>query len=245
MRSSNGRRMERGTMNAGRIYRDRYEAGRILGGHVRSGWGTLDPIVLALPRGGVPVGVEVARALNAPLDVYVVRKLGVPGHEELAMGAIAGNGFEVLDQRIIAQLGISRFQIAAMADRQTQELHRQERLYRTNRPALEFRGRALILVDDGLATGFTLRAAIGSLRLRDAGRILVAVPVGAVESCAEIAREADGLVCPLQPDPFLAVGQWYENFRPTTDDEVQRCLAASEEQRHRSGTTTGRWGTWI
>jgi putative phosphoribosyl transferase len=214
-------------MRAAKPYRDRREAGQILAAHILDEFGAANAIVLALPRGGVPVGFEVARVFTAPLDIFVVRKLGVPGHPELAMGAIAGNGFEVLNESLIAELGITRFQIAAVADRETEELHRREELYRANRPRVELRDRTVILVDDGLATGFTMRAAIGALRLRDTARLIVAVPVGAVDTCAEIAREVDGFVCPLQPEPFHAVGLWYRDFSPTTDDEVRECLATA------------------
>lgn len=214
-------------MTTGQPYRDRREAGQILAVHVQEGPKTADAVVLALPRGGVPVGFEIACALSAPLDVFVVRKLGVPTHPELAMGAIVRNGFELLNESLIADLGISRFQIAAVADRETEELHRRERLYRENHAPLEVRGRTVILVDDGLATGFTMRAAIGALRLNDVARLIVAVPVGAAETCLEIAREVDALICPFQPDPFHAVGLWYKDFEPTTDEEVRQCLAAA------------------
>lgn len=214
-------------MRAGQPYSDRREAGRILAEHVRDQFASADAVVLALPRGGMPVGLEVAWLLGAPLDVLVVRKLGVPIHPELAMGAIASGGFEVLNKTLVAELGITPLQIADVADRETTELQRREVLYRENRPPVDVHGRTAILVDDGLATGFTMRAAIGALRNRGARQLVVAVPVGAVETCAEIALEVDALICPLQPEPFHAVGLWYRDFRPTTDDEVRECLAAA------------------
>lgn len=214
-------------MILGQPYRDRREAGQILAVHVQEHPKAANAVVLALPRGGVPVGFEVALALGAPLDVFAVRKLGVPGHAELAMGAIAPNGFELLNDSLIQSLGISRFQIAAVADRETEELHRRERIYRETQPPVEVRGRTVILVDDGLATGFTMRAAIGALKLNDVAQLIVAVPVGAADTCLEIAREVDALICPFQPDPFHAVGLWYKNFDPTTDDEVRECLVAA------------------
>ena len=218
-------------MNSEQRYRDRQEAGQILAARVHDELGAVEAVVLALPRGGVPVGFEVAHALEAPLDVFVVRKLGVPGHSELAMGAIAANGFEVLNEALITELGISRFQIAAVADRETEELHRREAIYRANHAPVELRGRTIILVDDGLATGFTMRAAIGALRLHDVAALNVAVPVGAPETCEEIARDVDHLICPLRPVPFQAVGLWYGDFTPTSDEEVCECLNASAPGR--------------
>jgi putative phosphoribosyl transferase len=214
-----------GSMKSG-PYRNRKEAGQVLAAHVRERFGALEnAVVLALPRGGVPVGFEVARVLHRPLDVFVVRKLGVPEHEEVAMGAIAGNGFELLNEHLVAELGLTPSQVAAVAAREKEELHRRERVYRADRPAIDVGGRTVIVVDDGLATGFSMRAAIGALRPREANRLIVAVPVGAPETCAEIEREVDGFVCPLQPEPFHAVGLWYRDFAPTTDDEVRHYLA--------------------
>jgi predicted phosphoribosyltransferase len=220
------------SMKAGQPYRDRSEAGQILAAHVAEQLPSADAVVLALPRGGVPVGFEVARVLDAPLDVFMVRKLGVPFHPELAMGAIAADGFEVLNNSLVNDLGITPLQIAAVADRETTELQRREEQYRVARRPVEFRGRNVILVDDGLATGFTMRAAIGAVRLRDAAMIVVAVPVGAVETCEEIARDVDLLICPYQPEPFHAVGLWYRDFTATTDDEVRDCLAAAAANQH-------------
>jgi putative phosphoribosyl transferase len=209
-------------------YRDRREAGEILAAQVQQQIGKpTDGLVLALPRGGVPVGFEVARVLGAELDVFVVRKLGVPGHEEFAMGAIAAGGFEVLNDQAIAELGITEKEIASVAEREATELQRREKLYRGNRPLVSIHGRTTILVDDGLATGFTMRAAIAAVRERGPSQLVVAAPVGAKETCEEIAREVGLLICPLQPEPFHAVGLWYCDFAPTADDEVRDCLAAA------------------
>jgi putative phosphoribosyl transferase len=215
------------SMNTAQPYRNRQEAGRILAAHVQRQFGGENAVVLALPRGGVPVGFEVARVLDVPLDVFVVRKLGVPSHPELAMGAIAGGGFEILNESLVAELGITPLQIAAVADRETTELQRRQALYRANREPVDCRARTVILVDDGLATGSTMKAAIGALRQRDVAKLVVAVPVGAPDTCEEIEAEVDALICPLQPDPFHAVGLWYRDFSATTDDEVRECLAAA------------------
>jgi predicted phosphoribosyltransferase len=214
-------------MRSSQPYLNRREAGEILAAHVIDRIGsTGDGVVLALPRGGVPVGFEVARVLNAELDVFVVRKLGVPGHEEYAMGAIAAGGFEVLNDEAIRELGLTEKQIAAVAEREATELHRREELYRAHRSPANVHRRTAIIVDDGLATGLTMRAAIAAVRERGPERLVVAVPVGAPETCAEIAHEVDLLICPLQPQPFQAVGLWYRDFAPTTDDDVRECLAA-------------------
>jgi putative phosphoribosyl transferase len=213
-------------------YHDRREAGQILGAQVRAQMAGERSVVLALPRGGVPVGLEVARALEAPLDVFVVRKLGVPQQPELAMGAIAPGGFELLNHALIADLGIGTREIRAVVAHETAELAERERKYHAVRPAVDVRGRTVVLVDDGLATGFTMRAAIAANRERGAVRLIVAVPVGAIDTCDEIAREVDVLVCPLQPKSFQAVGYWYHDFAPTSDEEVRACLEtalASEE----------------
>jgi predicted phosphoribosyltransferase len=214
-------------MITGQPYLDRREAGQILARHIREQFSATHAIVLALPRGGVPVGFEVARALDALLDIFLVRKLGVPREPEFAMGAIATGGYEVLNDQLIADLGITPLQVAEVADRETAELRRREALYRAGRPPIDIEGRVVYLVDDGLATGFTMRAAIGALRELGADRLVVAVPVGAEDTCEEIATQVDGLVCPFLPDPFHAVGLWYKNFEPTTDQEVQDCLAAA------------------
>jgi predicted phosphoribosyltransferase len=213
-------------MISGQPYPGRREAGKILATHLRERFGSIDPLVLALPRGGVPVGFEVARAFEAPLDVFVVRKLGVPWRPELAMGAIATGGYELLNHERIAHYGVTPLQVAGVADREMGELRRREAKYRAGRPALDPRGRVTFLVDDGLATGCTMRAAIGALREFGPREIIVAAPVGSEEACTEILREADELICPFVPDPFDAVGVWYRDFSPTIDDEVVAWLAA-------------------
>lgn len=215
-----------------RPYRDRREAGQLLAPRVREHTHGAPAVVLALPRGGVPVGFEVARALAAPLDVFVVRKLGVPQQPELAMGAIAPGGFQLLNEPLIADLGISRREIQIVREREAAELAHREQAYRAIRPPVEVRGRVVVLVDDGLATGFTMRAAIAAHRQRGAAKLIVAVPVGATDTCETIAREVDALICPLQPEPFMAVGYWYQDFAPTNDDEVRECLrtALADEQ---------------
>src|SRR6266403_900089 len=182
-------------------FRDRREAGRLLAAKLTAYANRPDVIVLALPRGGVPVAYEVARALGAPLDVFVVRKLGVPGYEELAMGAVATGGVRVLNDQLVNRLGIPEHIIDAVAARERRELARRERLYRGDRPPPDVRGRTVILIDDGLATGSTMRAAIAALRQQHPARIVVAVPVGAPETCAEFQDEADEAICALTPDP--------------------------------------------
>jgi len=213
-----------------RPYRDRHDAGRVLAAQVREQMDAADAVVLALPRGGVPVGLEVARALDAPLDVFIVRKLGVPAQPELAMGAIASGGVRVLNDSVVANLDITEREIAAVADREAAELGRREQSYRDNRAPVEVRGRVVILVDDGLATGSTMRAAIAAVRQRRPGRLVVAVPVGAQDACAELAREVDALICPLQPAALMAIGQWYEDFSQTTDGEVRECLVTANRE---------------
>jgi predicted phosphoribosyltransferase len=204
-------------------YRDRRAAGRILGERLGALDGRSDVVVLGLPRGGVPVAWEVARRLAAPLDVFVVRKLGLPGHEELAMGAIASGGVRVLNPEVVAS-GVGRDEIEQVTAREQRELERRERLFRGDRPPLPVAGRMVILVDDGLATGSTMRAAVRALRRQDARRIIVAVPVGAASTCAELREEADEVVCLATPEPFRAVGLWYDDFSQTTDDEVRELL---------------------
>src|SRR5689334_3412105 len=193
-------------------YRNRSEAGQTLATYLGAYRGRQDLLVLALPRGGVPVGYEVARALRAPLDVFLVRKLGVPGREELAMGALASGGVRVLNEEVVRMLGIADAVIDAVATEEWRELLRRERTYRGNRPAPQVRGRTVILVDDGLATGSTMRAAVAALRQQRPGRLVVAVPVGAAETCAELRHEADEVVCAQTPEPFHAVGIWYGDF---------------------------------
>jgi putative phosphoribosyl transferase len=208
-----------------RPFRDRSEAGRLLAGILADYASRDDVIVLALPRGGVPVGYEVARALNAPLDVFLVRKLGAPGHEELAMGAIASGDVVVMNDEVLKAMDVQADEILdAIAD-QRRELARREEAYRDGRPLADVRGKTVILVDDGLATGSTMRAAVTALRRQALARIIVAVPVGAASTCAEFHSIADDCICAITPEPFRAVGLWYDDFSQTEDDEVAELLA--------------------
>jgi len=205
-------------------FRDRREAGRVLAQELAAYARRPDVVVLALPRGGVPVAYEVARALGAPLDVFLVRKLGVPGHEELAMGAVATGGVRVLNDQVVRALGIPPDVIDMVAAWQQQELARRERLYRGDRPPPDVKGRTVVLVDDGLATGATMRAALAALRQQQPARRVVAVPTAAAQTCDALRTEADDVVCATTPEPFDAVGFWYEDFSQTTDDEVRELL---------------------
>jgi putative phosphoribosyl transferase len=205
-------------------FADRSAAGRELAERLSRYAGRKDIVVLGLPRGGVPVAYEVAAALAAPLDVFVVRKLGVPGHEELAMGAIASGGVRVLNERVVNEVGIDAPEIEAVADRERAELERRERAYRGERDPIDVEGKTVIVVDDGLATGATMRAAITALRDRRADTIVVAVPTGSPQTCAEIGETVDEIVCARTPEEFTAVGVWYRDFEPTSDDEVRRLL---------------------
>ena len=216
-------------------FRDRTDAGRVLASALSSYAGRRDVLILALPRGGVPVGYEVARALAAPLDVFLVRKLGVPGHEELAMGALATGGVRVLNDEVVGSLGIPAVEIEAASEREGRELARREAEYRDGRPPPDVRGRTVILVDDGLATGSTMRAAAAAIAQRDPARVIVAVPVAARETCNELAREVDDVVCLHTPEPFHAVGLWYDDFSQTTDEEVRELLAHAAEERAADG----------
>lgn len=211
-------------------FRDRIEAGAGLADALRHYAGRSDVIVLGLPRGGMPVASEVAKKLDAPLDVFVVRKLGVPGHEELAMGAIATGGVRLANRDVIESLGIAPAVIDSVARQEQAELDRREELYRGTQPLRPLRGQTVILVDDGLATGSTMRAAILAARQQEAARIVVAAPVGAASTCVELASEADEVVCVRMPEPFIAVGLWYSDFTPTTDEEVRDLL-----DQHRDG----------
>ena len=206
-------------------FRNRTDAGGRLAEKLAAYANRPGVLVLALPRGGAPVGFEVARELGAPLDVFLVRKLGVPGYEELAMGAVATGGVRVLNDEIVRGLGISEHEIDAAAARELQELARGQRLYRGDRPLPDIAGRTVILVDDGLATGATMRAAIAALRQQQPARIVVAVPTASPDTCEALKAEADDVVCAVTPEPFLAVGHWYEDFTQTTDDEVRELLA--------------------
>jgi putative phosphoribosyl transferase len=205
-------------------YRDRVEAGEALAEGLAHFGDRDDVVVLALPRGGVPVGHRVARALRVPLDVFVVRKLGVPGHEELAMGAIASGGVRLVNDDVAGPLGIPPSVIDSVARHEQIELERREQLYRGNREPIGLTHKTVIIVDDGLATGSTMRAAVKAVRQRDPAKVIVAVPVGAPSTCAELARDADEVVCVRMPDPFVAVGLWYRDFAPTSDQEVRALL---------------------
>lgn len=212
-------------MTTDRPYRDRRTAGRILAKDNALVRLDGNALVLAIPRGGVPVADEIATALDAPLDVFLVRKLGLPAQPELAMGAIASGGVRLLNVELLETAGISPKDFAEVVERETRELDRREALYRRGRPPLDLAGRAIILVDDGLATGFSMRAAIAALRRAGCRDLTVAVPVGAHSTCTEIAGEVETLVCPLRPDPLYAVGLWYDNFTATEDGEVCECIA--------------------
>jgi putative phosphoribosyl transferase len=206
------------------VFRNRQEAGRLLVGRLAAYADRADVVILALPRGGVPVAFEIASALNAPLDVMVVRKLGVPGHEELAMGAIASGGVQVINEEVVRHLGLTPAVLASVAAIERHELARRERTYRGERSPVTVEGRTVILVDDGLATGSTMRAAVAALRKRGPARIVVAVPTAAPETCEEFKVEVDEMVCATTPTPFYGVGQWYDDFSQTTDEEVRDLL---------------------
>jgi putative phosphoribosyl transferase len=210
-----------------RRFRGRIEAGRLLAERLSAYAGRSDTVVLGLPRGGVPVAYEVAAALRVPLDVFLVRKLGVPGHEELAMGAIATGGVRVLNDEVVRTLHIAPETVDETARREGKELERREKAYRGDRPPPEVRDRVAVLVDDGLATGSTMRAAMAAVRQLAPSRTVVAVPTGAPSTCREIGREVDEVVCLLTPEPFHAVGLWYDDFSPTTDGEIGRLLGAA------------------
>jgi putative phosphoribosyl transferase len=217
------------------LFQNRTEAGKVLGSMLQEYANRPDVLVLALPRGGVPVAFELAKALNAPLDVFVVRKLGVPGHEELAMGAIATGGIRVLNEDVVQGLGIPASVIEAAASVEEKELQRRDQLYRDGRLSPDVRGRTVILVDDGLATGSTMRAAVAALRQQSSAAIIVAVPVGAPSTCDELQRDVDKVVCGFTPEPFYGVGQWYEDFSQTTDEEVRDLLNLASKRSGPSG----------
>jgi putative phosphoribosyl transferase len=207
-----------------RLFADRADAGRQLAEELREYAGRRDVVVLGLPRGGVPVAFEVASRLGVPLDIFLVRKLGVPGHVELAMGAVAPGGIEVLNHDLIDELAISAASVEQVAARERQELERRERIFRGERATAQLMGKTVILIDDGLATGATMEAAVAALRRMNPAAIVVAVPVGARETCDRLAPLADKLICLDTPAPFSAVGQWYEDFSQTTDEEVKALL---------------------
>jgi predicted phosphoribosyltransferase len=208
----------------GRPYRDRSEAGRYLASKLAAYAGRPDVLVLALPRGGVPVAYEVAKALKVPLDVFLVRKLGVPGHEELAMGAIASGGVRLLNEDVVRALRIPPHVIDRVTATERAELERREREYRGDRPPPDVRGKTVILVDDGLATGASMRVAVAAMRQRHPARLVVAVPIAAPTTCEEFQDEVDEVICARTPDPFYAVGLWYDDFSQTTDEEVRDLL---------------------
>ena len=211
-------------------FRDRAEAGRRLAAELRDYAARADVVVLALPRGGVPVAAEVARTLGAPLDVFLVRKIGLPGHEEFAMGAIASGGVAMVNEHVVRTYGVSRAQIDAVVTRERQELERRERRYRGDNPLPSLEGKAVILVDDGLATGSSMRAAVEAVRGLRPAEIVVAVPIAPAETCDALAPEVDRVVCALTPEPFYAVGLWYRDFSQTTDDEVIQILEAMRSE---------------
>ena len=213
-----------------KLFTDRYDAGIYLAGMLKEYSGNPDVVVLALPRGGVPVAYEIARKLQVPMDIFIVRKLGVPVHEELAMGAIATGGVRVRNEDVIRKLQITDEMIEAAAEEQERELQRREREYRGDRERLELNNKTVILVDDGLATGASMRAAVQALKLHSPARIIVAVPVGAEETCRLFEGEVDEVICGKMPEDFRAVGAWYENFTQTTDEEVCHLL---DELAHR------------
>jgi putative phosphoribosyl transferase len=212
------------------VFQDRTEAGRVLAARVIGAVTDPSPLVLALPRGGVPVAFEVARALHAELDIFLVRKLGAPGHEELAIGALASGGLRILNRPLIQDLHLSDEIIEQVTAREQRELERREALYREGRPAIPVRDRTIILVDDGLATGASMKAAARALRAEGPRQLIVAVPVAARQTCDELRGDVDKVICAETPEPFMAVGIWYDDFRQTSDEEVQMLLERSARQ---------------
>ncbi len=213
-------------------FHDRFEAGQVLAEKLLKYREQPEVLVLALPRGGVPVAFEVAKALDAPLDVFLVRKLGLPGHEELAMGAVADGNVRVLNEDVVKPLRIPSELIDSATRRESSEIQRQRELYRDGEPAPPVQGRTVILVDDGLATGSTMRAAVAALRKQQPRRLVVAVPVGAAETCAELAVDVDEIVCAISPRRFMAVGAWYDDFSPTSDETVRALLQEASQWHH-------------
>jgi predicted phosphoribosyltransferase len=211
------------------IFRDRTDAGQQLAAKLEKYANRPDVLVLALPRGGVPVAYEVSKRIGAPLDVFLVRKLGVPGYEELGMGAIASGGVRVINEDVVRQWDIPREVIDAVAEIEQQELERREHAYRGDRPPPNVKGRTVILIDDGLATGSTMRAAAAALRRQGPARLVVAVPVSSAETCNEFRREVDEIVCAVTPEPFRGVGLWYEDFSQTTDEQVRELLGRASK----------------
>lgn len=217
-------------MVAPRKFKDRAEAGRRLAQDLAGYADRDDVIVLGLPRGGVPVAFEVARELRAPLDVFVVRKLGVPGHEELAMGAVASGGIRFVDEALTSELGISEDVVARTAAEEQEELQRRERAYRGTRAELKIEGRTVVIVDDGLATGSSMQAALTALQAQDPERLVVAVPVGASTVCDALSDSDTEVICSMNPDPFRSVEAWYEDFSEATDEEVRELIERAERE---------------
>jgi putative phosphoribosyl transferase len=215
-------------MRGNHAFQDRAEAGKLLAEKLLKYRDQADLLVLALPRGGVPVAMEVAHALHAPLDVFLVRKLGVPGQEELALGAVATGGVRVLNQDVMQSLHISQEELDTVTTAEQQELERRQRAYRDARPAPEIRDHTIILIDDGLATGASMRAAVLAVRQQHPKRIVVAVPAAAPETCDEFRGEVDEIICAITPFPFYGVGLWYEDFSQVTDEEVRSSLASAQ-----------------
>jgi predicted phosphoribosyltransferase len=210
------------------MFRDRREAGLALAARLGEYAGRADVVVLGLARGGMPVAHEVATRLGVSLDVFIVRKLGVPGHEELAMGAIASGGVLIVNEEVVRALGIPARALERVALREQAELDRRETMYRAGRPPLEVRGRVVIVVDDGLATGSSMRAAVAAVRQRDPASIVVAAPIAALSTCRDLRAEVDRVVCAVTPEPFEGVGAWYGDFTQTTDAQVQDLLARAD-----------------
>ncbi len=219
------------------IFRDRVDAGQKLAEKLTEYARRDDVLILALPRGGVPVAFEVAERLNAPMDVFLVRKLGVPGQEELAMGAIASGGVRVLNERTVDYLNIPEEVIDRVAAKEQRELERREKTYRDDLPAPDVKGKTVILIDDGLATGATMRAAAIALKQMNPTKIVVAVPVASDETCREFQQEVDAVVCAITPEPFYGVGLWYDDFSQTTDEEVSELLQKTASRQN--GSTSG------
>jgi predicted phosphoribosyltransferase len=212
------------------IFKDRRDAGRQLAEKLAHFRGNPNVVVLALPRGGVPVAYEIAEALDAPLDVFIVRKLGVPGHDELAMGAIASGGTFVLNEEVVWSMRVPPEMIDMVAERELRELRRREDAYRQGQPPIDLYGKTVILVDDGLATGASMRAAVQALKEHLPKKVVVAVPVGSEETCEQFRDEVNDVVCAATPEPFYAVGMWYQDFSQTSDDEVRELLRARDAE---------------
>ncbi|MEW6735218.1 MAG: phosphoribosyltransferase [Acidobacteriota bacterium] len=221
------------------LYRDRTDAGKRLAIKLQAYANRSDVLVLALPRGGVLVAFQVAEALNAPLDIYLVRKLGVPGHKELAMGAIASGGVRVINDDVVNYLGISGETIDRVAEEETEELSRRDHLYRGGKIRPELSGRTIILIDDGLATGSSMRAAVQALKQANPAKIVIAVPVAPSSTCEGFKTEVDEIICLETPEPFQAIGLWYRNFSQTTDEEVKELLERAAQRTERKAATKG------